>query len=101
MHATYVELFNRAPFGLTGLVQPYLENLAERLPGPALQNLQAIQNESTLLPLFRQFSGGNRVVPSAAQPPNRETEHDAQRTHVTKHIGVIQAAGDERACRRD
>jgi hypothetical protein len=56
-NSTYTELFGRAPFSLTPLVQPYLDKLAFRLPGSPVANLRDLQNDSTLLPLFRRFFG--------------------------------------------
>ena len=56
-NATYSELFNRPPFSLTPLVQSHLDKLAVRLPGSPVENLRQLQDESTLLPLFRRFFG--------------------------------------------
>lgn len=56
-NSTYTELFGLAPFSLTPLVQPHLDKLALRLPGSPVDNLRDLQNDSTLLPLFRRFFG--------------------------------------------
>jgi TniQ len=56
-NSTYTELFGRTAFSLTPLVQPYLDKLALRLPGSAVANLRELQDDSTLLPLFRRFFG--------------------------------------------
>ncbi|NHZ62363.1 TnsD family Tn7-like transposition protein [Massilia genomosp. 1] len=56
-HATYHELFGRPPFSLTPLVQSHLDKLAIRLPGTPVENLRRLQDQSTLLPLFRRFFG--------------------------------------------
>lgn len=56
-NATYSELFSRPPFSLTPLVQPHLDQLAIRLPGSPVENLRLLQDESTLLPLFKRFFG--------------------------------------------
>lgn len=56
-NATYNELFDRPPFSLTPLIQPHLDKLAVRLPGSPVENLRHLQDESTLLPLFRRFFG--------------------------------------------
>lgn len=56
-NSTYSELFNRPPFSLTPLVQPHLDKLAIRLPGSPVENLRHLQEDSTLLPLFRRFFG--------------------------------------------
>src|SRR5471032_1699379 len=56
-NSTYTELFGLAPFSLTPLVQPHLDKLALRLPGSPVDNLRVLQNDSTLLPLFRRFFG--------------------------------------------
>ncbi|MGK5030545.1 TniQ family protein [Janthinobacterium sp. MDT1-19] len=67
IQVTYKQLFDKAPFSLTGLVQPNLDKLAERLPGLPRHNLVQLQNDSTLLPLFQQFFGPK----SATRHPDR------------------------------
>jgi hypothetical protein len=64
---TYSELFQVAPFALTYWVPPYLDRLSARIPGNPEETVAAIHQESTLLPLFRQFVGARfNHDPSAA-----------------------------------
>lgn len=58
----YKELFQMNPFPLTFLVQPNLEKLAMRLPGSTNENFQKLHQESTLLPLFQRFLGGQFIA---------------------------------------
>ncbi|WGG50947.1 hypothetical protein [Rugamonas sp. DEMB1] len=69
MYAMYKHLFGKSPFSLTGLVQPHLAKLAEKLPGSPQANLLELQHDSTLLPLFQQFFGPKSAVRHADRTP--------------------------------
>lgn len=69
MYMTYKHLFGRFPFSLTGLVQPHLAKLAEKLPGSPQANLLELQRDSTLLPLFQQFFGPKTAAKRADRTP--------------------------------
>lgn len=60
---TFEQLFGRSPFSLTTLSQPYLRQLADRLPGDVIENLQLIEEKSTLSPLFTQYYVGTEHTP--------------------------------------
>lgn len=88
-HATYHQLFDRGPFSLTTLVQPYLEKLAARLPGSPAMNLYSLQNDSTLLPLFQRFSGTRKATGHASRESDitsvelpRRIIGDSRLTHI-------------------
>lgn len=61
-----VELFQRAQIALSQVVPPGIDVLAARLPGAAAQNLKAIIQENTLLPLFLPFIGRTETGKSAS-----------------------------------
>jgi len=89
MSATYKQLFGRMPFSLTVLIQPHLENLAEKLPGSSQDNLMELQNNSTLLPLVQQFFGPKTATRHADRVPGtplvelpRRIVGDSRLTHM-------------------
>lgn len=83
---TYKEMFGILPFPLTYTVQPNLDKLAERLPGSAADNLNRLERENTLMPLFQLFNGAS--APDKAQVASASTKGTTSRrvvgrTHVT------------------
>jgi hypothetical protein len=69
MYTTYKQLFGKLPFSLTGLVQPHLAMLVEKLPGSPQANLLELQRDSTLLPLIQQFFGPKTAARHADRAP--------------------------------
>lgn len=63
---TYKELFGKLPFPLTYTVQPNLDKLAERMPGNAVENQIQLEQQNTLMPLFRLFNGTSAASHSSA-----------------------------------
>ena len=51
--STFMELFGRTGFMLSGVVPSYIEVLAARLPGEEDTNLATIIQDNTLFPVFR------------------------------------------------
>lgn len=87
--STYKQLFERAPFSMTCLVQPHLYKLAKKLPGSPEENLIYIYNDSTLLPLFQRFSGtqtetknANEFNPSPTNKMQRRINGDSRLTNL-------------------
>lgn len=87
---TFRQLFDRAPFSLTNLVQPHLAALAARLPGPQELNLAQLQNESTLFPLCERFLGAKWNARKKKKKGNarsispRRINGDSRLTHICR-----------------
>lgn len=92
MYTTYKHLFGKLPFSLTGLVQPNLVRLAEKLPGSPEANLLELQHDSTLLPLFQQFFGPKTATRHAGRAYgtpliklSRRINGDSRLTYLCSH----------------
>ena len=84
---TYKEMFGIAPFPLTFTVQPHLDKLAERLPGPVADNLSRLERDNTLMPLFRLFNGTNsteKIAVASTSTKATTSRRVVGSTHMTK-----------------
>ena len=91
--STFMELFGRTGFMLSGVVPSYIEVLAARLPGDEDTNLATIIQDNTLLPVFRPFLGKPNKKTSLS--PNKDGESN-DISHLPKH--VVGMSGDAKLC---
>lgn len=82
---TYRRLFDRGPFYLGQWLPSRLDRLAQKLPGDPTTNLEALCQQSTLLPLFEQFGGERFSIHAKENSPGenaRWVQGDANMTQL-------------------